>query len=203
MTEFFGKPHISGKDGGHTLNLHQFARDGVVLLGHLQGFDNGKLIFARDLKDNLAKADEFERDFIKAIDEYVVLTKIEVPGERLPILNDGFELEEVTELDAKAAGINNVIWATSYRFDFSFIDLPIVDSDGYPRQRHGVSEYAGLYFVGLPWLHNAKSGLLYGVGEDAAYIASRMTTDRRRLSIVEVTDVPDRGWLSHNFCSSA
>ena len=128
---------------------------------------------------------------------------MEVPEERLPILSDGFELEEVTELDVKAAGINNVIWATSYRFDFSFIDLPIVDSDGYPRQRHGVSEYAGLYFVGLPWLHNAKSGLLYGVGEDAAYIASRMTTDRRRLSIVEVTDVPDRGWLSHNFCSSA
>ena len=201
--KFFGKPHISGKDGGHTLSLHQFARDGVVLLGHLQGFDNGKLIFARDLKDNLAKADEFERDFINAIDAYIVLTKMEVPEERLPILSDGFELEEVTELDLKAAGINNVIWATSYRFDFSFIGLPIVDSDGYPRQWRGVSEYAGLYFVGLPWLHNAKSGLLYGVGEDAAYIASRMTTDRRRLSIVEVTDVPDRGWLSHNFCSSA
>ena len=78
-----------------------------------------------------------------------------------------------------------------------------MDSDGYPRQRRGVSEYPGLYFVGLPWLHNAKSGLLYGVGEDAAYIASRMPIDRRPLSIVEVTDVPDRGWLSHNFCSSA
>ena len=41
-------------------------------------------------------------------------------------------------------------------------------------QRRGVTQYAGLYFVGLPWLHNAKSGLIYGVSEDAAYIASRI-----------------------------
>ena len=34
----------------------------------------------------------------------------------------------------------------------------------------GVTEYPRLYFVGLPWLHNAKSGLLFGVGEDGAYI---------------------------------
>src|SRR5262249_23651244 len=77
--KFFGKPHISGKDGGHTLNLHQFARDGVMLLGHLQGVDNDKIILAADLKENLAKADKFEADFVKAVDEYIEKTKMEVP----------------------------------------------------------------------------------------------------------------------------
>jgi putative flavoprotein involved in K+ transport len=54
------------------------------------------------------------------------------------------------------------------------VKLPVFDADGYPIQRRGVSEYPGLYFVGLPWLHNAKSGLLYGVAEDAAHIASHI-----------------------------
>lgn len=39
-------------------------------------------------------------------------------------------------------------------------------------RKRGVTEYPGLYFLGLPWLHNAKSGLLFGVTEDAAHIAA-------------------------------
>ncbi len=52
--------------------------------------------------------------------------------------------------------------------------LPVVDADGYPVQTRGVTAYPGLYFVGMPWLHKFKSGLLIGVGEDAEYIASRI-----------------------------
>jgi len=198
--KFFGKPHISGKGRGHTLNLHQFARDGVMLLGHLQGVDNGKIILAPDLKQNLASADKFEADFIAAVEAYIAKTKMEVPGESLPILRDGFDLEVITELDLKSVGITNVIWATSYKFDFSFVDLPIVDSDGYPVQKRGVTNYPGLYFVGLPWLHNAKSGLIYGVGGDAAYIALQISTDGRASCDTELEDTPERGWLDQDLC---
>src|SRR5262249_20295358 len=52
---FAGKAAISGTKGGHTLNLHQFARDGVVLLGHLQSVADGKIRLAPDLHENLAK----------------------------------------------------------------------------------------------------------------------------------------------------
>jgi hypothetical protein len=47
-----------------------------------------------------------------------------------------------------------------------------------------------------------QSGLLYGVGEDAAYVASRIMADDRSSSTAEAGDVPDRSWLSHNFCAS-
>src|SRR5262249_51205464 len=80
----------------------------------------------------------------------------------------------LSELDLKAADITNVIWATGYSFDFSTIKLPVVDGDGFPIQTRGVSAYPGLFFVGLPWLHTAKSGLIYGVGEDASFIADRI-----------------------------
>ena len=76
---FAGKPHISGTRGGHTLNLHQFARDGVTLLGHLRGVHNGKIELAPDLYQNLAAADQFEADFVKEIDAYTVATGMSAP----------------------------------------------------------------------------------------------------------------------------
>ena len=175
--KFAGKPHISGTKGGHTLSLHQFARDGAVLLGRLLGIHNGKLKLAPDLRDNLANADRHEADFVRAVDEYVAKTGMLVPAEVLPVLRDGFDLPMLSELDIGAAGIANVIWATSYRFDFSLVKLPILDRDGYPIQKRGVTGFPGLFFVGLPWLHNAKSGLIFGVGEDAAYIAQKLAID--------------------------
>jgi len=178
--KFAGKPHISGTRGGHTLNLHQFARDGVILLGHLQGVQNGKIALAPDLHENLANADQHETEFTRAVDEFVAKTGMDIPHETLPSLRDGFDAELLSELDLKAAGITNVIWATSYAFDFSLVKLPILDGDGYPITKRGVTRYPGLFFVGLPWLHNAKSGLLYGVGEDAAYIARIIAKDRLR-----------------------
>jgi len=73
-----------------------------------------------------------------------------------------------------------VIWATGYSFDFSIVKLPVVDGDGFPIQTRGVTAYPGLFFVGLPWLHTAKSGLIYGVGEDARFIADRIAERRDR-----------------------
>jgi putative flavoprotein involved in K+ transport len=80
--------------------------------------------------------------------------------------------KEIVELDLDAEGISTIVWATGYAFDFSLVKLPVVDADGYPIQRRGVTSYPGLYFVGMPWIHKHKSGLLFGVGEEAAYIAT-------------------------------
>jgi putative flavoprotein involved in K+ transport len=173
--KFAGKPHISGTKGGHTINLHQFARDGVVLLGRLAGVEDGIVELAGDLHDNLAAADRAEAEFIKSVDAYVARTGMTVPEEMMQALRDGFAQPVLRELDLKAAGITNVIWATGYGFDFSMIKLPVVDGDGFPIQTRGVSAYDGLFFVGLPWLHTAKSGLIYGVGEDADFIADRIS----------------------------
>jgi putative flavoprotein involved in K+ transport len=60
-----------------------------------------------------------------------------------------------------------VIWATGYTFDYGLLHLPAVDQDGYPKQKRGMTEFPGLYFIGMPWLHTHGSGILYGVGKDA------------------------------------
>jgi putative flavoprotein involved in K+ transport len=173
---FEAHPHLAGKGGGHSLNLHQFARDGVVLLGHLLAARDGKIILAPDLKESLAAADQFEADLVQKIDEYIVQQGMDLPEDPLPQLRDGFDAAVIEELDLESAGVRSVIWATGYRSDFSMIHLPVLDGDGHPVHERGVSEYPGLYFVGFPWLHKAKSGILYGVGEDAAFVASRIVS---------------------------
>jgi putative flavoprotein involved in K+ transport len=172
--KFAASALVSGKDGGHTLNVHQFARDGVVLLGRMQAAQAGKITLAPDLKESLAKSDKFKADLLKRIDDYIEKMGLDVPQETLPDLRDGYSAEVITELDVQSAGITSVIWATGYKFDFGLVRLPVVDADGYPIQKRGVTDYPGLYFVGLPWLHTAKSGLLFGVGDDAASIVSHI-----------------------------
>lgn len=71
-------------------------------------------------------------------------------------------------------GINTIIWATGYSFDFSWVKFSIFDEFGYPVQQRGVTPQPGLYFLGLHWLHTIKSGLLAGVGDDAAYVAEHI-----------------------------
>jgi putative flavoprotein involved in K+ transport len=168
--------HVSGTEGGHTLNLHQFASDGVTLLGRVTELDGTTVKLARDLHKNLAAADQLEANLVARIDTYIEKHELAIPQEMLPQFTVGFALPERDELDLRQANVGSVIWATGYSFDFSMVRLPVFNGDGYPIQQRGVTIYPGHYFVGLPWLHNAKSGLLFGVSEDAAHIALHMIT---------------------------
>jgi putative flavoprotein involved in K+ transport len=177
QARFAGLPHVSGARGGHTLNLHQFARDGVTLLGHLQGAYDGVITLAADLHENLAKADQSEAEVCGMIDRYVEQMELDAPREMLPQLRDGYTVQEIPNLDVRAAGVSTVIWAASYTFDFSLTKLPVFDDYGFPIQTRGVTRFPGLYFVGIPWLDGLKSGTLVGVGEDAEYIVQAIVRE--------------------------
>ena len=185
--KFAYHPQISGKNGGHSLNLHQFARDGVVLLGHVRDFRDGSLILAPDMHETLEKVDQFEINALQRIDDYIDRTGLKVSVESVQELYDGYSQELLTELDLKGCGISTVIWATGYTFNYSLVKLPVVDADGYPMQKRGVSRFEGLYFLGMPWLHNRKSGILFGVGDDAAYLAEHIAARSTARVPVEVS----------------
>jgi putative flavoprotein involved in K+ transport len=78
-----------------------------------------------------------------------------------------------SELDADA-----VIWATGFRTDHSWIELPVHGADGSPRHRRGVSDVPGLSFLGLTWQHTRGSALLGWVKDDAAFIAAQIAAGR-------------------------
>lgn len=164
-------PHATGKNGGHDINLHQFCRDGIILLGHLRGVENGKVFFAPDLKKNLAAADDAAANIIKTVDEYIEKNGLDIPREDLNILDDGYHQPEILSLDLRAAGVSTIIWTCGFTFDFSMVQLPLLDEFGYPKASRGVTDHPGLFFLGIPYMDKAITGLFMGIRESAQFLA--------------------------------
>ena len=80
----------------------------------------------------------------------------------------------VSFADGGSLDADAVIWATGFRLDHSWIDVPVFDADGAVAHRRGVTESPGLYFLGLPWMHTRGSALLGWVADDAAHIAAQI-----------------------------
>ena len=170
----FAPPHVSGTMGGHTLNLHQFARDGVRLFGHVAGADGHRIQFAPDLYECLSRADGFEKKALEMIDGCIAASGMDAPEEEMPQLSDGFAQPLTEQLDLRAEGIATVVWATGYRSDYGLVKLPVVDEKDFPIQTNGVSQYPGLFFAGMPWMPSIKTGILPGVGDHARSIAEQI-----------------------------
>jgi len=147
----------------------------MILLGHVQAAQGKQMILAPDLEENLTKADAFAAQITQGIDEYIKRTGMDVAANntiREVPPTGALTAKPILTLDLQSAGINTIIWATGYKLDFGWMHLPVFDQTGYPVHQRGVTAYPGLYFLGLHWLYKTKSALLYGVGEDAAFIAS-------------------------------
>ena len=179
---FVCQPQLSGTEGGHDVDLRDFARRGIHLHGKLEAVDGARVHFSADLAQRLAFADTtFDSMFGRMFDAYIAAAGIDAPGDhrRAP---DHFVPPTLAELDLDRAGVRSVLWATGYRLDFSWVHLPIFDQWGYPRHARGVTEQRGLYAVGLPWLHSLPSSVFAGVGADAAHIVEHIARARSRAS---------------------
>jgi putative flavoprotein involved in K+ transport len=167
-------PHLSGQDGGHDINLRRFARNGIRLYGRVVSASGATVHFTDDLDQRLAFADTgFDEELRPLFDGYIAAAGIDAPPDDRPPY-DTYTPDPVTELDLDAAGVASVVWATGYKLDFGFVDLPVFDEWGYPRHERGVTEHPGLYAVGLRWLHSEPSSVFAGVGADAAHIVDHL-----------------------------
>jgi putative flavoprotein involved in K+ transport len=76
--------------------------------------------------------------------------------------------------DGGESEVDAVVWATGYRPDYAWIELPILGEDGRLRHRRGVTDVPGLYFLGLTWQHTRGSALIGWVADDARFIATQI-----------------------------
>ncbi|RTQ49758.1 FAD-dependent oxidoreductase [Hymenobacter gummosus] len=79
-------------------------------------------------------------------------------------------------LRATTPPLQAVVWATGFRPDYGWIDLPVLDAQGHPRHHRGLSEVPGLAFLGLPWLDSRGSALMGGVARDAQRVIKQLLT---------------------------
>lgn len=168
---------VTGVNGGYDVDIRRFAREGVQILGHVQGISGGNVTLASDANEILNGADRAYADFIAAADTLLVQSDLRSSLEMddKPSASEmARDIEIMQTLNLREANIGAVIWATGHRFDFGWVHLPLFDSLGAPIQNRGVTNCRGVYFLGLHWMHTFKSGLLSFVGEDAAYLADCM-----------------------------
>lgn len=162
--------YMSGRDGGHEIDLRRFALQGVKLYGTLADIQGSSVRFNPDLTKNLDDADDVYCAIRRDIDAYIARTGIDAPVE--PPFQKAWEpASDPTDLDLQAAGITSIVWASGFRADYSWIDLPAFDGRGHPRFERGVAPVNGLYFLGLPWLNTWGSGRFLGVADDARHLA--------------------------------
>ena len=168
-------PLLTGANGGYEADWRELASKGIVLLGRLRAVKGTKLALAPDLEDNLAKGDEWLANFKKSVDDYVAKNKLDLPAESPP-RPEGSASAPILELDLRSAGITSIIWATGFGNDYDWLKLPLLDERGEPLHERGVTQFPGIYFVGLRWLYKQKSGFLSfgGPAEDAAYLAEQI-----------------------------
>ena len=173
---------VSGARGGETVDFRRLAHDGMTLLGRASGYSSGKLHLDDDLKENIAAGDENYLDMLAQADAYIDRFGLDLaPEPEAHVLPDDPECltHPLRELDLAQEGITTVIWATGYKQDFSWVDLPTAfDDKGAPLHQRGVSPEPGLYFLGLPWQSRRGSTFIWGVWHDAAHVADQIEIQR-------------------------
>ncbi|MEE8046206.1 MAG: NAD(P)-binding domain-containing protein [Dehalococcoidia bacterium] len=174
---FGSSAHTSGAGGGHDIYLRQMAKNGVTLVGPVTGGDGDTLSLRTDLAEILDAVDAHPIKWKQAVDEYVEKHGIRVPPDDTvypPGIQEWPKGESPSKLNLVGSGITTIIWSTGFKYDFDWIKLPITGEREYPIQLRGVTEYPGLYFMGLQWMYGSKSAQFIGVGEDAEYVAGHV-----------------------------
>jgi putative flavoprotein involved in K+ transport len=77
-------------------------------------------------------------------------------------------------MDLGNGEIRTVLWATGFRPDYSWLDVPVLDRKGYIRHDGGVAEAPGMYLMGMPFLRRRKSSLIDGAGDDARDLSAHL-----------------------------
>jgi len=174
------QPQISGLGRyGHTISLQQLARQGAIILGRLQDIDADTFVLSDEAAAHVLFADEFSQRVKDGIDVYLHKAGIPLP----PLEDDPADVSDpqakcispLRRLNLRELKISTVIWATGFTGDFSWIHLPVFTAERKPIHKRGISPVPGLYFLGFPWLNSRKSGIIYGVEEDAQYIANSIS----------------------------
>ncbi|SWN11408.1 monooxygenase [Klebsiella pneumoniae] len=135
------------------------------------------LSFAEGLAENIAEGDKAYFDVLRDADAYIERNGLDLPPEpqAWELLPDPeCLLHPLTKLDIAEAGITSIIWATGFKFDFSWLQVDAFDEKGLPFHKRGISAERGIYFLGLPNLVNRASSFIYGVWHDAKYIADHI-----------------------------
>jgi putative flavoprotein involved in K+ transport len=163
-----------------TVDLNSLQDIGIEIVGRMMSLQDGSAYFSGSLANACGAADLKMNRLLNSIDDWVANSGLES-------LIDPIERYSPTrvpdsprlKIDLVREGFQSVLWATGYKPDFSWLNLPVFDRKGRLIHDGGIVD-AGLYVMGLPYLRQRKSTFIDGAGDDAKALAEHLTASLRQ-----------------------
>jgi putative flavoprotein involved in K+ transport len=166
---------LAGSDARATYDLNALMGKGVQVVGRLAGIRDGRAQISGSLRNKCELADLKLGRLLDAIDEWARAAGVEgsvPPPHRFA--PTAVPESPTLDLDLSDGRIRTIVWATGFRPDWSWLDVPVLDAKGMVRHDGGVVDAPGLYVLGLPFLRHRKSTLITGAEDDSRFLADHL-----------------------------
>jgi putative flavoprotein involved in K+ transport len=166
---------LAGSDEGMSFDLNALTSIGVTLVGRLAGINDGWAQCSGSLRNKCELADLKLGRLLDTLDEWATSQSVD---DSLPPPHR-FEPTVVDPaprlgLDLKSGHVKTIVWATGFRPDYSWLDVPVLDQKGMIRHDGGVVESPGMYLIGSPFLRRRKSSFIDGGRVDAEELTGKL-----------------------------
>jgi putative flavoprotein involved in K+ transport len=168
-------PQLVGTPERTTLDLNALTDSGVQLRGRLGTIRDGVAMFSGGLRNHCTLADQKLGRLLDEIDEWITIHDQDGEVDTA----QRYEPTRVTAgtpltLDLGRGEISSIVWATGFRPDLSWVDLPVFDSAGRLRHDGGVVDAPGVYLLGTTFLRRRRSSFIHGSAADTAELAAHL-----------------------------
>ncbi len=168
-------PQLVGTSERDTLDLNALASMGVELVGRWADLRDGRALFSGGLRNMFTLADLKMGRLLDTFDAWArdhgrdaeVGTPERLAPTRVP------ETARL-QLDLRNGEIRTIVWATGFRPDYRWLDVPVLDQKGQLVHEGGVVDMPGLYALGLPVLRRRKSTFIHGIEDDAREVVDHL-----------------------------
>jgi putative flavoprotein involved in K+ transport len=168
---------LVGSPTRRSLDLNALTGIGVRLVGRLVGISDGTLQFSGSLANQCALSDLKMGRLLDSIDRWATDNdlddQVEAPDRFAPTRIEG---SPPLTLDLARSGLKTIIWATGFRPDYSWLEVPVLDRKGQIRHDGGVVASPGMYLMGMQFLRRRKSALIDGAGDDARDLSDHLVS---------------------------
>ena len=180
-------PQLVGTPERTTLDLNALQAQDIGIVGRLAGIRNGRALFSGSLSNVCSLADLKMNRLLDTFDQWAgqngVATAVGA-AERFAATRVPSSPRLGCDLGTE---IKTIVWATGFRPDYSWLDVPVFDRRGNLRHDGGVVDAPGLYVLGLPYLRRRKSSFIHGAEDDVRELSSHLVgfldfTARRRVA---------------------
>ncbi len=166
---------LAGSDDRRSVDLNSLTDLGVRLVGRLAGIRDGRAQFSGSLRNLCTLADLKMNRLLDRIDQWASENGCDsdlAPPHRFEPTR--VDASPPLGMDLTSGAIRTIIWATGFRPDYTWLDVPVRDRKGFIRHDGGIVDAPGMYLLGMPFLRRRKSSLIDGAADDARDLSAHL-----------------------------